>query len=313
MFTKRHVPGSIEVSSPITGEKIWVGYYPDLFDNNYKLNVNCNLVKVYPELLNIKIIEKESDNMLAAGYYQTNKKEIVLYNTNKKEVSATLTHELQHALQHIDSRSNGSSLERYYFKVNYFYGDKDAAESLREAPTLYLIDKEEKELYKIAGQVLDNYRELEKYYNKDMLWLSKLANNCYLASVGEIEARTAEQIYLNKGTNFNLVEDYKSGYLNSQVVGQLSISFLSEEFKFDTSLNVKFHHLVSLLHSRRAARVEYLNSFMKVTDEEREEITLEDSLDLIEEHYLTRFGDAYHQRVQRPRTNFTKGRKPAKA
>lgn len=310
MFTQRHVVGSIKHTSPLTGEVIWVGYYPDLLDENYKLNVNCELVKVYPELLKVKIIRESSSSQDCAGYYHPAKKEIVLYNNSLNGVDAVLTHELQHALQDIDVRACGSNHTKYYFKASYFYGDKYAAESLRKnGATLYLT-QQEKEIYKVAGQVLDNYRELEKYYEKDLLWLSKLAANCYKASVGEIEARTAAMIYLNNGTNYNLVEDYDADYLNAQVVDG-PLVFLNTKLKFDTSLNFKFSKLENELNKRKQERLAYLNSFIQVVEEE--EVTLENSLDLIEDHYLNRLGDAYRQRMQRPRTNYTKGRKPTKA
>ncbi len=313
MFTQRKVSNeAIEVASPLTGEIVWVGYYPDLFDNNYKLNLNCELVRVYPELLDIKIIVQEGGG---SSYYHTIKKEIVLYvNNNKKEVGATLTHEVQHAIQAIDGRACGASSSRYYYTANYFYGDKNAAEMLSKSATLYLLNKEERELYKLAEQVLNNHGELEKYYNKDKMWLHKLSANCYLASVGEIEARTAGQIYLNKGTNFNLVEDYNSGYLNAQLVRSTTINFLSEEFKFDTSLNDKFYKLATILAKRKQEHMLYLASF-KVNNEKQQigALPLEDSLDLIEEHYLNKFGEESHQRMQRPRTNYTKVIKPAKA
>ncbi len=315
MFTQRHVVGAILHDSPLTGESIWVGYYPDLFDENYNLNANCELVKVYPELLKIKIIVENIAGKDCAGYYHPGKKEIVLYNNCIKGVGAVLTHELQHALQDIEKRACGSNHTKYYFKASYFYGDKAAAESLRKnGSTLYLLNKEEKELYKIAGQVLDNYRELEKYYDKDILWLSKLTDNCYKASVGEIEARTAAMIYLNNGTNYNLVEDYNADYLNAQIVDG-PLVFLNTKLKFDTSLNFKFSKLENELNKRKVEHRAYLNSFMKVVEEKVEvEVTLEGSLDLIEEHYLNKLGEESHQRMQRPRTNYTKkGRKPAKA
>lgn len=311
MFTKRHVPKSIKTTS-LSGEEVYVGCYLDLFDKDYKLNVNCELVKVYPELLKVKINMDNADNATAQGSFNSSNNEIKLYVNKCSDMVGILVHELQHAIQTFDSRSNGSNHYMYIKKVSYFLGDKDRAYvARRQVWTSFLLATEEKEIYKLVGKVIDNWKEVDNYIEKDMEWCCPLIDKCYLACQGEIEARTASAIYNNQGSNYNFVADYDSRYLNVAYSSN-NINFINTELKFDDSIIRKLEILVDVTIQRKAVHQAYLNSFLTVQKEE-EEVTLEDSLDLIEDHYLNRLGDAYRQGMQRPRTNYTKGRKPAKA
>lgn len=312
MFTKRHVPSAIKTIS-LTGEMVYVGCYLDLFDSNYNLNVNCDLIKIYPELLKIKIKTHSGVGAMGAkGIFNSNDNEIELYVDSCIDVAGTLVHELQHAIQELDGRAGGSNPAMYVKKANYLLGDKYRAISARAGIwTPGLVTKEEKEVYKLVGKVVDNWKEFDKYVEKDIEWCCPLLGKCYLACQGEIEARTASAIYNNQGANYNFVTDYDSRYLNI-AYSYLNIKFINTELKFDDSLISKLETLVDVTSQRKTEHQAYLNSFMKVVEEEVE-VTLEDSLDLIEEHYLNKFGEESYQRMQRPRTNYTKGRKPAKA
>lgn len=311
MFTKRHVPTSVKISS-LTGEEIYVGCYLDLFDHNYNLNVNCELIKVYPELLKVKINIDNCENATAQGSFNPSNNEIKLYVNSCTDMAGILVHELQHAIQHLDYRCSGSNHCMYNKKVSYFLGDKERAIYARQQVWTSFLLKEEKEVYKLVGKVINNWKEVDNYIEKDMEWCSPLLGKCYLACQGEIEARTASAIYNNQGTNYNFVTDYDSRYLNI-AYSYNNIKFINPELKFDESVIRKLEFLIDVTARRKAEHLAYLNSFMKVVEEEVE-VTLEGSLDLIEEHYLNKLGEESHQRMQRPRTNYTKkGRKPAKA
>ena len=75
-----------------------------------------DLLKAYPELSEIKIITTDDKNL--DGYYSSSTNEIAINLSDPSEIKLTLLHEIQHAIQHIEGFTPGSSIDSWAFAKN---------------------------------------------------------------------------------------------------------------------------------------------------------------------------------------------------